>query len=159
MITEEEKAFIISFEGFSEKAYQLQGENFYTIGYGTARQYKDGRKIQKGDVITKKEAEEELIYYYENNIETIINNLNKTRKEELNTKQRMAICSLIYNCGKWSFLNSKCYKFLCTNNDACAVKEWDFGMYKVSENMRKGITKRRNKEIQLFFGISNFWSC
>ena len=45
---------IKKYEGFKKKAYQLPGENFYTIGYGTAKIYQDGTLIKKDDIITKK---------------------------------------------------------------------------------------------------------
>lgn len=157
MITKEEKDFIISFEGFSAKAYQLKGENFYTIGYGTARTYKDGTPIKKDDIITKDKAEEELEYYYNKNIAPIITEIETAKKQCLTPQQKMAICSLIYNCGKSSFCKSKCYKAICTGADCEAMKQWDFGMYSVADNMKKGIKKRRNNEIELFFGVKDYW--
>jgi lysozyme len=81
-------------EGLELKAYKRKGD-VWTIGYGSTY-YKDNTRIKQGDVITKEQAEDLLLYKVNNEY---LPQLNSVVKVELNENQKSALLSLLYNIG------------------------------------------------------------
>lgn len=112
----------------------------WTIGYGTTF-YEDGKKVSKGDVITKERAEQLLKWYCENKIKLPAGNFTDNQKE--------ALYSLIYNIGQRDFDRSSCKKGIESKDWALASRNWDW--VKAGGIVLKGLEKRREEERKLFF--------
>ena len=130
---------IKKYEGFSNTAYKCPAD-VWTIGYGSTF-YSDGRKVQKDDIITVKEAENLLAWYCLNEI--------KLPKGTFNPKQKMALYSLLYNIGQSAFDKSNCKKAIERQDWQVAYLNWDWTRANGKE--LKGLVNRRNEEKQLFF--------
>lgn len=126
---------IKKFEGLYLEAYKLEGESKYTIGYGHSTD-----KVYAGQVITKQQAED----YLKQDLKTAINCVNKLNLK-LNQNQFDALVSFTFNCG-----NSNLKKL--TNNRTLEEIADHITSYtgSSSENHRKGLTKRRLAEKELF---------
>jgi len=86
---------IKSYEGYDPNAYQLDGENFYTIGYGsTEDEY--GRPFQRTDTVSENRAQELLSHH-------IARARSKVSKEpgykKLPINAQIAVDSFAYNTG------------------------------------------------------------
>ena len=103
--------------------------------------YSDGRKVQKDDIITVKEAENLLAWYCLNEI--------SLPKGTFNPKQKMALYSLIYNIGLPAFNKSNCKKAIERQDWKVAYLNWNWTRANGKE--LKGLVNRRNEEKQLFF--------
>jgi lysozyme len=129
-------------EGFSAKPYQCVA-GIWTIGYGSTR-FK-GAKIHPNMVITIKEAEEQIkddVLLSEQTIERLV-------KVALNQNQFDALVCFVYNIGVGAFENSTLLKKLNQSlfqEVSFQLKRWN----KVRGVVIKGLTTRRNKEIELF---------
>jgi GH24 family phage-related lysozyme (muramidase) len=91
---------IRKYEGFDPNAYQLDGENFHTIGYGST-EYQDGSSIGSNDSITPQAAQELLDHH----IKRAISNVSKLEGyQQLTPNAQAAIGSFAYNAGP-NFIN------------------------------------------------------
>lgn len=67
-VSDEMFKVIQEFEAFVPNAYVVQGESFYTIGYGSTRIFsqdgKTSRPVKKGDKLTKEQAIFQMKMYY-----------------------------------------------------------------------------------------------
>ena len=143
-------------EGFRAEAYADPGHGWDvpTIGYGTTKYLPDGRPVQKGDSITRSDAEQCLIYALENEFKTALESLPTWAR--MNSNQRSALYSFAYNLGKGFYQgdNFESITALCDNpdkwNDLAHVKSV-FGKYKKSNGkVLDGLVKRRRAEAELF---------
>src|SRR6185312_9102961 len=94
---------IKQFEGLVLHAYKDPGSKnglHITIGYGSTM-YKNGKKIQLGDTITKEEAID-LLHWEVENITSVLRFMNP----KLYQKQSYAVTSLIYNTGIGFFMTA-----------------------------------------------------
>ena len=128
---------IISFEGLSLKAYKpVSTEKYYTIGYGHY-----GSDVNKDMVIDKKKAIELL----KNDCRKFENNVNKYQPHyNFNQNQYDAMVSFAYNIGSIDSL---------TKNGTRSIEEIEkaIPLYnKADGKVLKGLTVRRNKELDLF---------
>lgn len=128
---------IISFEGLSLKAYKpVSTEKYYTIGYGHY-----GSDVKKDMVIDKKKAIELL----KNDCRKFENNVNKYQPHyNFNQNQYDAMVSFAYNIGSIDGL---------TKNGTRSIEEIEkaIPLYnKAGGKVLKGLTVRRNKELDLF---------
>lgn len=128
---------IISFEGLSLKAYKpVSTEKYYTIGYGHY-----GSDVKKDMVIDKKKAIELL----KNDCRKFENNVNKYQQHyNFNQNQYDAMVSFAYNIGSIDGL---------TKNGTRSIEEIEkaIPLYnKAGGKVLKGLTVRRNKELDLF---------
>jgi len=152
-IPQEALEIVKFYEGFRANAYKCQA-GIWTIGYGTTR-YSNGNFVKEGDKINKYDAELELYKYIERECMPQIYDIENKINKKLSTNQICSLVLLIYNVGAFSFKNSKCKKYIINNDCNNACKQWDWG---VKQGL-KGLITRRNKEIELFYGIKDFWKC
>ena len=87
---------IKAFEGFRPEPY-YDSAGVITIGYGTARTYKDGHPIQLGDQIDEPSAELELVGHVRENVEPAMARI--FSGVPLTFPQRDALASFVYNLG------------------------------------------------------------
>jgi lysozyme len=139
-------SLIIEFEGYREKAYQLAGEKFWTIGYGSTTI--DGVPVKQGQLITKEKARIEL----EKEVIKIKGELKKVVTTHLNAEQEASLISFVYNVGIGSFKASTLLKLL-NKGDYKSVPDQLRRWVKGSDgNVMLGLKRRREKEA-LLFGI------
>jgi len=138
-------ALIKKFEGCKLKAYRCPS-NVATIGYGNTF-YEDGTKVKDGDVITQERAEELAKFIIDQFAVTIAPFI----LQPLNDNQFSACVSLAYNIGTAGFKRSSVFKKLNVNpldaTIADSFRLWNKGGGKVL----KGLVRRREAEIQLYF--------
>lgn len=134
---------IKEFEGFRRNAY-LCPAGVWTIGYGSTF-YPDGRRVQKGDVISNKEAEE-LLKITVNNF---ANDVDRLVTVPINDNHFSALVSLAFNIGVYAFKNSTLRRVLNQGNYQEAARQflrWD----KAGGKTLAGLTRRRQAERNLF---------
>ena len=146
--------FIKKWEGFHSHSYKCPA-GLWTIGYGTTY-YSDGKKVKEGEVINQEDALFELYKYLEKYCYPVIEDIEK-QGVKLNENQKTAIMSLVYNIGVYAFNKSTCKKCIISGNVVGACKNWDWK--RSNGKILNGLIKRRNKEIELMYGIKEFWSC
>ena len=139
---------IKDFEGFSSSAY-LDVVNIPTIGWGNTF-YEDGTKVKLGDQISKTDALKLL--------EVVANRdfadwIFLSIKVKVTQSQFDAMVSLAYNIGAGAFLKSTLLKKVNAGDFAGAGEEflrWNKALGKEV----LGLTKRREREKQLFLSLS-----
>lgn len=129
---------IKKYEGCKLTAYKCPA-GVITIGYGTTV-YPNGQKVQMGDKITKKQAEEYLADYCQKI---------KLPKGCFTSDQKEALYSLIYNIGQGAFDRSACKKAIEACDWKKAYNNWDW--VKAGGKTLRGLVLRRNEEKNLFF--------
>ena len=139
------RALIQSHEGLKLNAY-TDSAGVWTIGYGNTF-YPNGKKVLKGDVITKD---------YANKIFPIVlskfeNGVSKLVKSNISQNQFDSLVSLAYNIGLGAFAKSSVLKKVNQNpNDKTIVesfKKWSTAGGK----QLKGLLKRRIAEASHYF--------
>ena len=136
-------SLIKEFEGLRLRAYD-DGVGVWTIGIGTIR-YPNGKRVQKGDVITETQAEEYLRHDL-NNFEKVINDVVKV---PLTQNQYDAIVSLTYNIGAAAFSKSTLLKRL-NNKDYKGAADQFLVWNKAGGKVMRGLIRRREAERELF---------
>ena len=139
---------IKDFEGFSSTSY-LDVVNIPTIGWGNTF-YEDGRKVKLGDQISKTDALKLL--------EVIANRdfadkIFPSIKVKVSQSQFDAMVSLAYNIGTGAFLKSTLLKKVNAGDFAGAGEEF-LRWNKAGGKEVLGLTKRREREKQLFLSLS-----
>ena len=133
-------SLIKKFEGCELEAYQCSA-NVWTIGYGHTKD------VEKGDTITKEEAEQMLVdelHEYENYINKYVN-------VALSQNQFDALVSWVYNLGPANLKASTMLKVL---NDGkyeevpYQMKRWN----KAGGKVLDGLVRRREAEALLYQG-------
>ena len=133
-------SLIKKFEGCELEAYQCSA-NVWTIGYGHTKD------VEKGDTITKEEAEQMLVdelHEYENYINKYVN-------VALSQNQFDALVSWVYNLGPANLTASTMLKVL--NNGKyeevpAQMKRWN----KAGGKVLDGLVRRREAEALLYQG-------
>lgn len=143
-INEEGLELIKEFEGFRHYAY-LCPAMVWTIGYGSTF-YGNGMKVKKGDYISKTEAERLLKI----TVESFAEQVEKLIKVSVTDNQFSAMVSLAYNIGVYAFKQSTLLSMLNfsqpKNDIALQFLRWD----KANGRSLAGLSRRREKEMQLF---------
>lgn len=138
-ISQEGIDLIKQFEGLRLQAYRLEGEKYWTIGYGT-----HNSSIYEGQVITEQEAEELLM-----------EEVNKVTKQvleyceylDLTQNELSALVSFTYNTGFGNLQKLTGYR----SRDKEEISEKILNYTKSeSEANRNGLKKRRTAEKELF---------
>ena len=138
-ISQEGIELIKKLEGFRDKAYKLEGEKCYTIGYGT-----HNSNIYEGQVITEQQAEELLMQ-----------EVNKVTKQvleyceylDLTQNELSALVCFTYNCGFENLKKLTGYR----SRDKEEISQKILNYTKSgSEVYRDGLKKRRQAEQELF---------
>lgn len=133
---------IKEFESFSEIAY-LCPAGYWTYGFGS-RYKADGTPVKQGDSISKQGAEALLNDYLIKNVYPLF----KQIPYKITRNQEDAICSLIFNVGKNSFINSKLFKAIKEKDYENIVRQWDW--FRCGGKVSKGLIRRRVAELALF---------
>lgn len=139
--------FIISFEGFRDKAYKDIG-GVWTIGYGFT--YYRNRKVKEGDTITLIEARAIL----NSEVQTRFLKLKSYVHSPINLNHTIALVSFIFNLGTEAFHDSTLLKKInqrLYDEAANEFLKWDH----VGKQVVAGLTRRRKAERQIFLTPCN----
>lgn len=132
---------IKQFEGLRLKAYQCQA-GVWTIGYG----HTEG--VTEGQTITQEQADELLakdVATFERGVLKALPNVKLTQG------QLDALTSFSYNVGLRAFRGSTLREKVAANpQDPSIATEFKKWVY-VGKTVSKGLTRRRNKEAELYF--------
>lgn len=140
-VSEEGINLIKEYEGLKLEAYKLEGEEYFTIGYGHY-----GSDVREGQKITAEEAERLLkadITGYTDYI------LKHCEYLELKQNELDALVSFTYNCGLGSLNKLTDNK---TRNKEEIAEHITAYTKSSSESNRKGLAERRVAEKELFIG-------
>ena len=140
--------FIKDFEGFSSTSY-LDVVNIPTIGWGNTF-YEDGTKVKLGDQISKTDALK-LLEVVANR--DFADKIFPSIKVKVSQSQFDAMVSLAYNIGPGAFLKSTLLKKVNAGDFAGAGEEF-LRWNKANGKEVLGLTKRREREKQLFLSLS-----
>lgn len=142
-INNEGIALIKQFEGCSLKAYKLEGEQYYTIGYG----HSFDNRITATTVWTQKQADENLI----NDLQKYCNNVDEIavkKFKNLNSNQCNALMSYCYNRGPGGLRELVEHSNTIEELGHNMVVYWGKAM-----RYKDGLVRRRKSEASLFFKV------
>ena len=146
MSTKSKAAEIISlFEGKENEAYQDVGK-IWTVGYGSTWNRDENRPVREGDKISDAKALEWLKLA----IKDIENDILKLVKVPISQNQKDSLTSLAYNIGKGAFSKSTLLKLLNQGAPKLQIADQFLRWNKVNGIIKEGLTKRREKERELF---------
>jgi lysozyme len=138
-------ALLKKFEGCVLKAYKCPA-GVWTIGFGNTF-YEDGTKVKEGDVITQQRADELAKFI----VEQFATSIRAMIKQPLSENQFSACVSLAYNIGTGGFKKSSVLRKLNANPTdptiADSFRLWNKG----GGVILKGLVRRREAEIALYF--------
>ena len=140
---------IKDFEGFSSTSY-LDVVNIPTIGWGNTY-YENGTKVKLGDQISKTDALK-LLEVVANR--DFADKIFPSIKVKVTQSQFDAMVSLAYNIGVGAFLKSTLLKKVNAGDFAGASEEF-LRWNKANGKEVLGLTRRREREKQLFLSLSN----
>ena len=151
---------IKKYEGFSNKPYVCSAGQ-WTIGYGTSYYVQDGRAVTKNDPpISKEEAFYQLHATCARKCAHIIEDFQEMCGRKFNDNELTALYSLLYNIRNANgFCKTKCAAAIARGDNKEAIRQWDWFHAKKNGQsvILSGLIKRRNEEIELFFGVKNYW--
>ena len=139
-------------EAFRAKPYQ-DSAGVWTIGYGSTY-YPDGKKVAKTDApLTELQASDLLLEVFNKDFAGHI-------PDNVNQNQYDALASFIYNIGTKGFNMSTLKKKVLANPNDPTIKDqflrWDKATIKGKKVTLAGLTKRRKREVKLYFmGVEN----
>jgi lysozyme len=135
------------YEGFYPNAYQDSG-GVWTIGIGSTYNFDKGRKVQKGDYMTEKEA----VRYVEIEVKQKVKELNHYIKVPLTVYQSTAMVDYTYNRGIGNLLKTKLDELINANpNDPRIISEIKgTGLRDRAGNLLWGLGRRRRTEALLY---------
>ena len=138
-------ALIAKFEGLELEAYK-DSAGIWTIGYGNTRNPYTGLPIKKGDKITKKEA----LDWLRITTTAVEADVKRLVKVPINTNQRLALASLVFNIGAGAFARSTLLRLLNSGAEKSSIAAQFLRWNKVNGKEVKGLTNRRKAEAELF---------
>lgn len=133
--------YIKSKENFKSEAYLLDGEKYYTIGYGH-----HGSDVKPGQVVTEEEADRILRADLKGTSDFV---LKYCSYFEITQNQLDALTSFTYNGGPGMLQQLTANK---TRSPAEIVEHIEFYTKSSSETFRKGLKNRRLEEKEIFLG-------
>jgi len=142
---------IKEFEGYSSKPY-LCPANVATIGYGNTM-YDNGERVTMDDSdITKKEAEKMLL----DTIKSVEKQVKNVVEVKLPAHKLAALISFTYNVGIGNLSNSTLLAWVNSNPNYSEIpsqfRRWNKGGGRVL----KGLIRRREAEIEIWEGTSQY---
>jgi len=144
-VNEEGYSLIKKFEGCRLKAYKCPA-NVWTIGFGNTF-YENGDKVKEGNVITQQRADELAKFI----IDQFAMSITPFILQPLNENQFSACVSLAYNIGTGGFKRSSVFNKLNVKPTDATIADsfrlWNKG----GGVVLKGLVRRREAEIQLYF--------
>ena len=135
---------IKKYEGCKLTSY-LCPSNIPTIGYGNTY-YLDGTKVELGETITQKEADELLkstLSKFEKDVWSVI-------KQSINQRMFDALVSFTYNVGFGNLKSSTLLKKVNKNINDPSIREEFLKWNKSRGRALKGLTNRRMEEWLLY---------
>ena len=151
---------IKKYEGFSNKPYVCSAGQ-WTIGYGTSYYVQDGRAVtEKDPPISEGEAFYQLHATCARKCAHIIEDFQEMCGRKFNDNELTALYSLLYNIRNANgFCKTKCAAAIARGDNKEAIRQWDWFHEKKNGQsvILSGLIKRRNEEIELFFGVKNYW--
>jgi len=149
MKTSKAENLIKFYEGLRLKAY-LDPVNKYTIGWGNIFNYTKNRAVQKGDTITKAEAQ----LFFDIHLQGIIAGLKKLLKVNINENQFNALLTWLYNFDLQTLAKSTLLKRLNSGESKELVANeflrWNKGRVNGKLVVLPGLVTRRRAEADLF---------
>lgn len=142
------------FEGFFPRAYQDSG-GVWTLGLGSTYNFDAGRKVRRGDTITKAKAVE----YLHNEVASVVKQLNYYIKSDLNRGQSTAMVDYVYNRGIGNMLRTKLDELINAdpNDPRIRAEIIGTGLRDRAGNLLWGLGRRRRSEAHLYFnGVLKF---
>lgn len=136
---------IQGFEGLKLAAYQ-DSAGIWTIGYGNIT-YEDGKRVQRGDMITQEKADL-LFKYYANKFASQVDAL---ITKPVSQNQFNAMVSLAYNIGIGAFSKSTLLKKVNNNPNDTSIKDEFIKWVNAGGKKIQGLVNRREKESYLYF--------
>jgi len=143
-ISENGLQLIKDFEKFEANAYQDSG-GIWTIGYGSII-YQNGAKVAQGDEISIEGAN--ILLNWQVGLKTAVIN---AQELSLNQNQFDSLCSLVYNIGAGAFESSTILKEIKVNPSNPDISNQFLRWNRVNGNQVLGLTRRRQKEAELYF--------
>ena len=142
---------IKDFEGYSSEPY-LCPANIPTIGYGNTM-YANGERVTMDDSkIDKKEADKMLL----DTVKSVEKQVKNVVEVKLPAHKLAALISFTYNVGIGNLSNSTLLAWVNSNPDYSQIpsqfRRWNRGGGKVL----KGLIRRRESEIELWEGTSQY---
>lgn len=142
--------YIKSKEGCKLTAYRLEGETYYTIGYGHC-----GPDVSKGQKITQAKADE-LFAQDLKSYESAVNDINVKYKLGLTQNKFDALVSFTYNCGanwineSWRIAKYARNGFKYDNGDPVPDLEIADAFGVICNSGLAGLVTRRMEEAKIF---------
>lgn len=134
---------IKTWEGLRLKAYKCTA-GYWTIGYGSIKYSKNNTSVKEGDVITKEEAEQELIL----DLKLFEKVVNAAITVELTQNQFDALVSFWFNTGGSATLA----KLINSKSSKENIYKWWTTHYITSNGKpTPGLVNRRKAEANLYF--------
>lgn len=134
------------YEGLRLEAY-LCPAKVWTIGYGNTF-YEDGKKVKRGDKITRQRANE----LFSNIVEQrFANPLRSLIKSKVNNFQFSALVSFAYNVGIGSISRSTLLRLVNANPNDQRIRQQFMRWNKAGGVVLRGLTLRREEEANLYF--------
>jgi GH24 family phage-related lysozyme (muramidase) len=138
--------FLKSQEGCVLTAYKLQGETYYTIGYGHY-----GPDVYEGMTITEQQAEDLLRSDLSARFEPAVNNIAVSKFPNMNQNQFDALISYTYNRGEGASDGSNGLRQLIFNSNTLNEVSVNIVVYWGSaETYKDALIERRKREQALF---------
>lgn len=136
-----------AFEGYESVAYQDSGK-VWTLGSGHTWNYDKGRKVQQGDVIARDTDAKWLAIKYD----SLIKEVGRYIKSDLNPNQSAAILDYCYNRGVGNFLKTQLDELINANpNDPRIIDEIKkTGLRDRMGNLLWGLGRRRRAQAYLY---------
>jgi lysozyme len=134
--------FITRWEGFRENAY-LCPANVWTVGHGFT--FVNGRRVRKGDTMTKEQSLELL----RAKITTTAQQIDALVKVPLTDNQMAALVSFVFNLGLGAFQGSTLRRILNTGDYQGAAAQFDRWVFAGGRRLL-GLVNRRRAERELF---------
>lgn len=135
------------FEAYADPAH---GWRVPTIGWGTI-EYPDGKKVQRGDVITQDRADYLLAWEMEEKAKAV----QRLVTVSLNADQFAALVSFAYNLGIGNLGSSTLLKKLNARDYVGASNEFP-KWCRADGKIMAGLVRRRQSERNLFLGKDRF---
>lgn len=132
---------LLQYEAFKPNAYHLDGEKYWTIGYGH-----NGPDVKPGDTITKEAAME----LFKKDLARFENCVNSSVTVPISQNMFDALVSLCYNIGEGAFKSSTLLKKLNEGDYKGAQQEFMKWNKDSTKKESAGLTTRRQKEAAKF---------
>ena len=136
------------FEGFENIAYQDSGK-VWTLGSGFTYNYDKGRKVQRGDIISRATNAKWAAIA----LEGYVNDANRYIKVKLSPDQSAAVVDYIYNRGIGNFLKTQLDELINANPEDPRIKNeiLQTGLKDRLGNLLWGLGRRRRAQAYLYF--------